>query len=286
MGYPSIFKMTNYLSQYHEITGQVDGCSKLTGGFINEVFYIRSKKGNFVLKYNKNANTDMFHYEKLGLNQLKKAKVPVPQILGCNGSSILLEFLPVNAKVSINDYERAGQHLAKLHSVSSDHFGLSYNNYIGHLQQVNEKTKSWINFFWKYRIENQLQEIKTFISIDDEKIWQKLKNRLPSILDHDPTPALIHGDLWRGNIIWSDGGPQFIDPAIYYSDPMLELAFSELYASFHPHFLAAYSEIIPLSKKYSEIKKLYQIVPLLTNANLYKDKIYYLLALHYAKQYC
>ena len=277
--------MKTILNQYQGVTGQVNSQTKLSGGFINEVFYIRSQRGRFVLKYNKNKNNDMFHYEKLGLTQLKEANIPVPQVFGCNGSSILLEYFSNNSKVSNVDFEKAGRHLAKLHTVTSDHFGLSYDNYIGHLPQSNKKTKSWVNFFWEYRINNQLPAIKKFFSKDDKKIWQKLETRLPSILDHDPTPALIHGDLWRGNVIWSETGPQFIDPAIYFSDPMLELAFSELYASFHPRFLAAYSEIAPLSKKYNDIKKLYQIVPLLANANLYKKKMYYHLALHYAKQY-
>ena len=45
-------------------------------------------------------------------------------------------------------------------------------------------------------------------------------------------PGLIHGDLWGGNIICQKNQLRgFIDPAIYFANPEIELAFSTLFST-------------------------------------------------------
>jgi hypothetical protein len=43
-----------------------------------------------------------------------------------------------------------------------------------------------------------------------------LKTVLPDLLDDNIKPALLHGDLWSGNIISGKNHPYFIDSASYY----------------------------------------------------------------------
>ena len=51
--------------------------------------------------------------------------------------------------------------------------------------------------------------------------------RLPEWLDEPAAPALIHGDMWGGNVLTRNGRiAAFVDPAIYYADPEIELIHS------------------------------------------------------------
>jgi fructosamine-3-kinase len=64
----------------------------------------------------------------------------------------------------------------------------------------------------------------------------------------EPRPALIHGDLWGGNVLAASGRISgFIDPAIYYADAEIELAFSTLFNTFGKAFFSRYNELRPLA---------------------------------------
>ena len=45
-------------------------------------------------------------------------------------------------------------------------------------------------------------------------------------------PALVHGDLWWGNVLWgSDGRPWLIDPSVHGGHPEEDLAMLDLFGS-------------------------------------------------------
>jgi fructosamine-3-kinase len=47
---------------------------------------------------------------------------------------------------------------------------------------------------------------------------------LPDLLDDNIKPALLHGDLWSGNIISGKNHPYFIDSASYYGHREIDFA--------------------------------------------------------------
>src|SRR5258706_16023123 len=60
-------------------------------------------------------------------------------------------------------------------------------------------------------------------------------------------PALIHGDVWTTNVLTSrDRITGFLDPAIYYAHPEIELAFITLFNTFGMGFFQHYHEIRPI----------------------------------------
>ena len=84
------------------------------------------------------------------------------------------------------------------------------------------------------------------------------------------TPSLLHGDLWSGNILFNLKGATLIDPAIYFGDKEVELAFILLFDTFAETFFRAYEEVHPLSNDFYDVKvPLYQICPLLVHVALY-----------------
>jgi len=86
------------------------------------------------------------------------------------------------------------------------------------------------------------------------------------------TPSLLHGDLWSGNILFNIKSAYLIDPAIYFGDREMELAFILLFDTFGETFFRHYAEVHPLSKTFHETKvPIYQIYPLLVHVAIYGE---------------
>lgn len=95
--------------------------------------------------------------------------------------------------------------------------------------------------------------------------------RLGEWLEEPARPSLIHGDLWGGNVLAADGRISgFIDPAIYYADPEIELAFTTLFGTFGDAFFRRYGELRPLRARFFEERRdLYNLYPLLVHVRLF-----------------
>ena len=258
-----------------EHTGEVFQKTALTGGDINDVYKIEAAQGVFALKENKNPPPDLFAREAMGLTKLAEAGLPVPKVYFYSEKCLLLEYLAPGPSKP----QEAGKALGELHAQTKGFFGLDEDNYIGKLPQKNSPHKDWIHFFWERRIHDQLKLLPS----KDQDIWNRLKDRLPELIP-PCKPSLIHGDLWSGNLYWSEKGPYFIDPAIYQADPMIELAFTELFGSFGKAFYDSYSRVKPIPKEYTQLRTLYQIYPLLVHANHFGGG-YYASALRNAQSY-
>ena len=56
--------------------------------------------------------------------------------------------------------------------------------------------------------------------------------------------CLCHGDLWSGNLMFNKNSqPVFIDPAVYYGDPLTDLAMAKLFGGFSEKFYDAYGDL-------------------------------------------
>jgi fructosamine-3-kinase len=85
-------------------------------------------------------------------------------------------------------------------------------------------------------------------------------------------PSLLHGDLWAGNfIVAANDEPVIFDPAVYYGDREVEIAFTELFGGFPSGFLTAYCDNFPPEPGYDRRRGLYQLYPLLVHFNLFGE---------------
>ena len=83
-------------------------------------------------------------------------------------------------------------------------------------------------------------------------------------------PALIHGDLWSGNIIVNHNGmPCLIDPAVYYGHRESDIAMTRLFGGFPNLFYEAYNDEFPMNKGWEERIEIHQLYPLLVHVNLF-----------------
>ncbi|GAB3815773.1 fructosamine kinase family protein [Tessaracoccus terricola] len=88
--------------------------------------------------------------------------------------------------------------------------------------------------------------------------------------DDDLPPARLHGDLWAGNVMWTDAGAVVIDPAAHGGHPVTDLAMLALFGCPHLERIhAAYAEAAGLPSGWEDLIALHQLWPLLVHANLF-----------------
>ena len=83
-------------------------------------------------------------------------------------------------------------------------------------------------------------------------------------------PALVHGDLWWGNVLFgSDGRSWLIDPSVHGGHPEEDLAMLALFGAVPDRLLRAYDEVRPLHSGWEDRVALFQLYPLLVHAVLF-----------------
>lgn len=103
----------------------------------------------------------------------------------------------------------------------------------------------------------------------DREVIEQLAGRAEEFAGPVELPARVHGDLWAGNLLWSEGRPWLIDPAAHGAHRELDLAMLELFGDPGPDFYAAYEEVSPLAAGYGERISFWQLQPLLVHAVLF-----------------
>jgi fructosamine-3-kinase len=262
-----------YIEQ--ETGGRIRSAQPVSGGCIHHAHKVETTAGDFFVKWNKASQFDNFSAEAGGLKLLgSRSDFHIPKVHSVQRldpyAFILMEYIQQGRRA--NDYHtQFGTSLAILHRISQPYFGLDHSNFIGSLPQRNGPHKAWADFFISERLSPQLK-----MAVDSGKLetglvaeFDELYNRIGSIFPEEP-PALLHGDLWGGNVlIGMDGHAALIDPAVYYGHREMELAFMQLFDSHPQAFFDAYESIYPLGNGWRSRTDLCNLYPLLVHVNLF-----------------
>ena len=230
----------------------------------------------------------MFEKEAQGLELLRSTHtVRVPDVLftqeqvtDCPQAFILLEYInePAGRSIIWNPAV-LGEQLAALHqSRQPDHaaeFGLAEANYLGSSIQPNGWQSDWLAFFREKRLVHQIS-----LAVENGRLNLNRKRKLDTLCGNlgkwlgstAHTPALLHGDLWSGNVLSDDkSNPVLIDPAVYYGDREAEIAYTELFGGFSTKFYEAYTSVYPLAPGYEARRDIYNLYHLLNHLNLFGE---------------
>lgn len=266
-----------YLNSEGNSNEETVTCEKISGGCINTCYRITVKNNrSLFVKYNKaDALPGMLMAEKTGLAFLQKQNIiNIPQVLDFQQDHerqvLILEWIN-ESKPNRDSWKKLGEQLAGLHRLTHIQSGFEENNYIGSLPQSNKWTDNWIDFFAIQRIKPQIEMAinKSLLSNSHVQLWEKLLLKLPGLFDEEKN-SLLHGDLWRGNLLFNKtADPVLIDPAVYFGNRHMDMAMTTLFGGFDPLFYEAYDYHFPLPQDHKQLWDICNLYPLLVHINIF-----------------
>lgn len=243
----------------------------VSGGDISHSVRVDAKQHTLFVKIEAAADVGRLQAEAAGLDELRQAaRIRVPRLLAVGATEqtafLALEHVTLVAP-DANGPARLGDAVAEMHDVVRPTYGWVRDNYIGSNSQFNQATGDWVEFFR----ENRLRVMIDALAVDFPALAAR-GDRLLTSLDaligsHQPEAALLHGDLWSGNVGFDRHcTPVLFDPAVYYGDRETDLAMSELFGGLSPLFFEAYWSAWPMPAEYRRVRRpLYQLYHLLNH---------------------
>jgi fructosamine-3-kinase len=246
---------------------------KVTGGCINECYFLDTEHQPLFIKLNKASLLEMFEKEADAL-QVLNGVIATPEVLGMGihgeHSYLILEWIE-SSRTGKAFWEGFGYGLARQHGKTSTSFGYKHHNFIGSLAQSNSQHGSWYDFFIQERLLPQIKIAQASGLLSKEILVQfdTFFGRLPHLVP-DHLPALIHGDLWSGNFLCGVGEkPYVVDPAVHFGHPETEVAFTHMFGGFDRIFYDAYFAEKPFISGFQERIPIHNLYPGLVHLNLF-----------------
>lgn len=203
--------------------------------------------------------------------------LPVPSVWYADADLLIMSRLAGSPGASKEAQRHLAELLADVHGVEGPSFGYDRDTLIGPLAQPNTPDGLWSRFFARQRVLH-------FAELAEERgalppgglqtaraLARALEERPHCFTAPGERPVLIHGDLWSGNIL-SEGDriTGVIDPAIYYADREIELAFMGLFGCVGRCFFERYHALRPIAPGFFEHRQdMYRVYPLLVHATLF-----------------
>ena len=250
----------------------------LHGGDIHSAYRVELAAGEVLfVKSSSGAPRGMFTEEARGLEWLRAAEaLRIPTVVAVADDAegprfLALEYLEPGRHEPAFD-EKLGRGLAALHRAAAPSYGFDRDNYIGSLPQSNRVHASWAAFYREERILPLVRRAldRRALPAGARAKFDRLFDRIESLVGPSEPPSRLHGDLWGGNLHADDRGqPCLIDPAVYGGHREVDLAMMRLFGGFGPRVFAAYGEAWPLSDGHRHRVALYQLYPLLVHVNLF-----------------
>lgn len=274
---PQVRKIINRYFEPSPANDATLAFTNVSGGCINQCYRVTdSNKRSLFVKINKSsAFPGLLIKEMNGLRFLEHQQIiKIPEVLDYDEEGdlqiLVMEWI-YQGDPTKHSWQKLGEQLARLHQVSNQHYGFDEGNYIGSLLQDNTWQQSWVIFFIEHRLKPQinLANAKGQLTNQLQSLFEKLFVKLPEIFDDDK-PALLHGDLWRGNLVFDvSTDPMLIDPSVYFGSRHIDLAMTTLFGGFDTVFYDSYHHHYPLPPNHKQQWDICNLYPLLVHVNLF-----------------
>ncbi|MDO8107546.1 fructosamine kinase family protein [Isoptericola sp. b441] len=234
-------------------------------------------------KHRPDAPRGFFACEAAGLRWLAAAPggAAVVGVLAVAEDALELERLSPAAP-DATAAEELGRSLAATHAAGADAFGAPPDGWEGDgffgpldepLPLLADDRETWGAFQADRRVEQvrdllaQRGALPHALRSDLDRLADRLRS---GDFDDGLAPARLHGDLWSGNVMWTDRGAVLIDPAAHGGHPVTDLAMLMLFGLPHlSRVLDSYQEAADLPDGWRDLVGLHQVYPVGMHAVLF-----------------
>jgi fructosamine-3-kinase len=217
----------------------------------------------------------------------------VPAVLDEQPELLVTEFVPPGAATPVAAAD-LGRRLAALHAAGAPAFGAGPPGgpalaWIGRApmrnmpmaatdpapggpRQRDPATLTWATWYVADRVLPYLRRARDAgdLTAAEVSAVEQVGDRLPELAGPPEPAARLHGDLWSGNVLWSDRGAWLIDPAAHGGHRETDLAMLDLFGCPHlPTLVDAYHAAAPLAAGWRDRIPLHQLFPLLVHVVLF-----------------
>ncbi len=268
----------------HALGSDVRRSSPLAGSYGLSLDMVELADGRkLVAKHGRGPRPDHLIIEGKMLKRLE-GEIPVPHVHLSEPDLLVMDYIPGSGGGGASAERHMAELLSAMHRKSQPYFGLAFDTTIGPLPQPNPiylplkrhraapppghsnsdgagqegerpdtlprpvEGEGWIDFFRDQRLMfmARLAHERAGLPSDLLRRIEKFCEHLDAFIDEPSHPALLHGDIWGGNVIYSGGKvAAFIDPAIYYGHYEYDLAFMTMFGTAGRAFFSAYEALMP-----------------------------------------
>lgn len=231
----------------------------LSGGDLSSVFHVTLGNGEVLVA--KQVATALGEADML--RTVAATGAPAPMVLACEGSWLLLEFIR-HVEGMGSAWADLGDVLLRLHAKRAERYGWSVDHAFGSVAIENGWAEAWPAFWADRRLRCHLPFLRT----DLARRVEHVADRIDALLPRYPPAALLHGDLWGGNILMAGARvAALIDPACYYGDREADVAMLTLFDRPPTTFFDA----LALAPGWRERIAVYHLWPLIVHLRLFGD---------------
>jgi fructosamine-3-kinase len=240
---------------------------------VGEVYRVRTDGRELVVKVD-TGGTDLLAIEGRMLRHLaRESPLPAPDPLHFEPGLLVMPHVAGDHHFGPGAEEHAADLFAAMHGQPAPHFGFEYDTVIGGLPQPNPRHERWADFFAQARLLAMADQARAAGRLDGS-LYARVERFAADAADWFPEPdhpALLHGDAWDNNILAEgDRITGFIDPALYWGHPEVELAFTTMFRTFSDRFYRRYHEHRPIDPEFWATRRpLYNLYPLLVHVRLF-----------------
>ncbi len=208
---------------------------------------------------------DQFEVELAGLRFLNThTGVLIPSPIGIvpvEGGVLLVLEAAQEIDRGSRQWRQIGQALAQIHRIKADQCGFDQQGYFGPLYQDNRPMRDWLSFYTERRLWPRLMGAIESGNLPTHVIRQveTLINRLPNLYIPEIVPTLLHGDAQKNNFISTAAGAMVIDPAVYYGNPEIDLAYIDYFEPVPDDVFLGYQEVMPMDPGFNERRELWRV---------------------------
>jgi fructosamine-3-kinase len=232
---------------------------RLSGGDLSSVFHLTLADGSVCIA----KQADAALAEAGMLRAISATGARVPAVRAADAGWLLMDAVDHDGRLD-SAWPDLARNLGLLHATDGGRYGWPADHGFGCVRIENGWSEDWPDFWGNRRLRCHLPHIGR----DLGRRIERLADRLDDLLPRRPRAALLHGDLWGGNVLTAGGSvAALIDPACYYGDREVDVAMLTLFDRPPATFL----DTLALDPGWRARQPLYRLWPLLVHLRLFGD---------------